>query len=443
MKGKRARISLLLAVVFALQMLVGCGAAGASSSASKAGSSSASSSAQAASGKKVTLKWALWSADTQPYWRPIAEKYMAQHPDVTIELVDLGATDYSTALSTQLAGKDTPFDVVAVNDMASYVSMIQKGLLKQLDKSKIKVDAYGGNLSSLAWQGEYYTLPLRSDFYVMIYNKSLFDKAGVAYPTNDMTFEEYDKMARALTNTSFGNEVYGTHYHIWNACVQGMAVVGEGKNSLEGNYDYMKPYYEMVLSEQKDKVCMDYATLKTSGLHYLGAFGQGNVATMLMGTWTIGTLITRINEGQYPGLGDWAVASFPHKTGGKAGASLGTFAGVSAIKSSPNVDVAEDFVRFAGGEEGAKIVAEKGYFPGLMSSDVVNVVSSVKGFPSDAQSKEAIQNVKTIYQSVPAGEHCAEIAKVMSEGHDYIMTGAMTVDEGIKYMNDEVAKLKK
>ncbi|WP_215698539.1 extracellular solute-binding protein [Clostridium sp. MCC353] len=452
MKKQMRRLSLIIASAVLLQSLAGCRAperpaetSSAPESQAPAESGAGREEAKTKEGKdgKKELKWAVWSADTQPYWRPIAEEYMKQHPDVSIELVDLGATDYSTALATQLAGNNAPFDVVAIKDSGSYISLISKGILKELDKEKIGEEVYGETLKNLMWQDQYYTLPLRSDFYVMFYNKTIFDKAGVSYPTNDMTFEEYDQMVKNLTDTTFGAETYGSHYHTWNFCVQGMAAVGEGKNVLEGDYSYMKPYYEMVLNQQDEKVCMDYSTLKTSGLHYMGAFGQGNVGTMLMGTWAIGTLITRINEGQYPDLGEWAVAAYPHKEGKEPGDTLGNFVGVSVVKASKNAETAEDFVRFAGGPEGAKLVAAKGYMPGAMSDDAMDVIFSVEGFPIDEQSKEAILGVKRIYHETPIGENCPEIDQVLNTGHDYIMTGAMTVDEGISYMNDEVAKLTK
>ena len=291
MRKRNRKWAVLLVAAMTVQLLAGCGAkesgnqttaqekAQTEASAAPAEEKKETEAQNASGGAKTELKWALWSADSQPYWRPIAEAYMEKHPDVSIELVDLGATDYSTALTTQLAGSNTPFDVVAIKDMASYLSFIGKGLLKPLDDSKLDLDVYGSTLDTLEWEGAHYTLPVRSDFYVLFYNKEVFDNAGVPYPTNDMTFEQYDAMVESLTDTSFGNEVYGTHYHTWNFCVQGMAAVGEGKNVMDGDYDYMKPYYEMVLKQQNEKQCMDYSTLKTSGLHYLGAFGQGNVGT--------------------------------------------------------------------------------------------------------------------------------------------------------------------
>ncbi|MDY6289368.1 MAG: 30S ribosomal protein S12 methylthiotransferase RimO, partial [Bacteroidales bacterium] len=37
-------------------------------------------------------------------------------------------------------------------------------------------------------------LPFRNDFWVIFYNKDIFDAAGVSYPTNDMTFVQYSSL---------------------------------------------------------------------------------------------------------------------------------------------------------------------------------------------------------------------------------------------------------
>ncbi len=442
---KKKIISCILASVMAMSVLMtGCGQES-NSATNTTPSTSTSEKTEVADPKEdqVHLKWALWSAESQPYWIPIADAYMDKNPNVTIEIVDLGSSDYSTSLATQLAGNDSPYDVVAIKDSASYVSLIQKGVLKPLDVSKVNVDAYGGNLELFKWSdGNYYTLPLRKDFYCVFYNKTMFDAAGVPYPTNDMTYEEFNDIARKLTDTSFGSEKYGTHYHTWDWQVNGFAVLAEGKNVLDGNYDYFKPYYEMVLAQQADGVCMDYATIKTSGINYLAAFGQGNVAMLPTGSWVVGTLITRLNEGQYPDLTDWGLAAYPHAEGKESGDTLGNFVGVSVVNGTKNMEVAEDFARFAGGEEGAKIVASVGYFPGALSSDAVDVIMAVKGIPQDEQTKELFLSKKNITFETPLGEKCSEVATILKTGHDYIMTGAMTVDEGIAYMNEEYNKLK-
>jgi multiple sugar transport system substrate-binding protein len=254
---------------------------------------------EAASGDEaVTLKWALWDISSTSYYQPLIDAYTSKHPNVKIEMVDLGSTDYSTVLGTQLSGSGSDFDVVTIKDVPGYMTLVNKGVLEPLDE-KIKADGidlgkYNGITNQVTINDKLYELPFRSDIWVLYYNKDVFDKAGVAYPTNDMTWKQYDELARKITNTTPGQEVYGAHYHTWRSTIQLDGIL-DGKNTIVGgNYDFTKPYYEMVLNQQKDGVCMDYATLKTQGLHYSDAFAQGNVGMLNMGSWFISTLINKI-----------------------------------------------------------------------------------------------------------------------------------------------------
>ena len=59
--------------------------------------------------------------------------------------------------------------------------------------------------------GKTWGVPFQRSTVVMYYNKDLFDKAGVAYPTNDMTLAQLDETARAVTSGFGADKVYGTH----------------------------------------------------------------------------------------------------------------------------------------------------------------------------------------------------------------------------------------
>ena len=86
--------------------LAACGGSSASTTDSTPASTASSTEATAestASGDSVTLNWALWDKDSTAYWAALADGYMASHPGVTIEMTDLGSTDYMTQLATQLS----------------------------------------------------------------------------------------------------------------------------------------------------------------------------------------------------------------------------------------------------------------------------------------------------------------------------------------------------
>ena len=144
-----------------------------------------------------------------------------------------------------------------------------------ISKDGVDLSKYAGVTDQVTVDGSLYELPFRNDFWVLFYNKDLFDAKGVAYPTNDMTFDEYDALAREMTDTTFGSQVYGAHYHTWRSAVQLFGVLDGKHTILDGNYDFFKPYYEMVLNQEADGVCRKYTDLKTEGLHYSAAFSGG------------------------------------------------------------------------------------------------------------------------------------------------------------------------
>ena len=319
------------------------------------------------------------------------------------------------------------------------MTLVNKGVLEPLDdyiaKDSVDLAQYGGIADQLNINGNIFELPFIRSFWVLFYNKDVFDNAGVEYPTNDMTFEQYDALARSVTNTTPGEEVYGTHYHTWRSTVQLFGIL-DGKNTIvDGTYDFLKPYYEMILAQQEDGVCQDYATLKTSSLHYSGAFAQGNVAMLNMGSWFIPTLIEKIKTGEYgPEVANWGLVKYPHAEGVEPGTTLAQITSVAIPTSAPHKDQAWEFVKFVTGAEGAEIVANTGNFPAVTTDAVIEAISSIEGFPQDEASAEALNTVQT-YLEMPVHEKSSEIETVLNEAHDNIMTEGSSIDEGIEEMN--------
>jgi multiple sugar transport system substrate-binding protein len=449
MKDLKKVVSIVLVFMMAVSLLAGCGtkaetpAAGAESSqAVTEPAAEASETEPVASAEPVNLKWAVWDISLTTYYQPLIDAYKAKRPEVTVEMVDLGAQDYMTVLATQLSGSDSNLDVACIKDIPGYANLVSKNVLEPVDTTKVDLSSYGGVTDQILINDKLYALPFRSDFWIIYYNKDIFDAAGIAYPTNDMTFEQYDTIARSVAKNDLGKEIYGTHYHTWRSAVQLFGVL-DGKNSiLSGNYDFTKPYYEMVLKQQKDGICQDYATLKTSSLHYSGAFAKGNIAMMNMGSWFIPTLISKIKSGEYTDIKNWGIVKYPHAEGVEPGSTLATITSLAVTSASKNKEAAADFMNFVCGPEGAAVIAKAGTFPAIKTDEVVAAIASMEGFPSDPASAEALKTANT-YLEMPVNDKSAEVEVVLNEAHDYIMTGTKTVDEGIAYMNTEVGKILK
>ena len=451
---RKKLISVLLGTTMVASMLAGCSNSGDSNTTTNAntegqstGSKDTTSAENTGTEEQVTLKWAMWDRSLVTYWDDVANAYMEQNKNVKIELVDLGSADYMTLLATELSGDGSDFDIVTIKDVPGYSTLVSKGVLENLsddvDADNLDLSVYNGTTEQVTVDGNLYQMPFRNDFWVLYYNKDLFDAAGVDYPTNDMTIEEWDTLARSVAKTGFGDDItYGTHYHTWRSAVQLFGIL-DGKNSvLDGNYEWAKPYYEMVIKQAEDGICRSYIDTNASQLHYSAAFSEGNTATMNMGTWYISTLMTELASGEYDKelCGNWGIVNYPHPEGVEAGTTIGTITGLSIPTSSKNKEAAWDFIKFACGEEGAKIIAETGTFPAILNEETTKAITQLDGFPQDENSIAALQPT-TVYLEAPYDEHISEINTILDTYHKDIMNGDISIDDGIAKMNEEVGKI--
>lgn len=387
----------------------------------------------------VTLKWALWDWEATAYYKPLIDAYKEIKPNVTIEYVDLGSTDYMTMLSTQLSG-GADLDILTIKDIPGYSNLVKQNHLEPLsafiDERGVDKAAYGGTVEQISVDNEVYALPFRSDFWLIYYNKDLFDKANVPYPTNDMTIDQYDELARQLTSGSGVEKVYGAHYHTWRSAVQLFGIL-DGKNSVvDGDYDFLKPTYEHILKQQDDGIVMDYATLKTSSTHYSGVFYNNSIAMMNMGSWFIATQIEKVKSGESMAT-NWGIVKYPHPDGVPAGTTLGTITSLAVNKKAANKDAALDFLNFVTGVDGAAVIASTGTIPAIKNNEVISSISSIDGFPSDDNSKEALNTTQT-YLEMPMHEKSADIEVILNEAHDNIMTKNTSIDQGLADMKSRV-----
>ncbi len=422
--------------------LAACGGSAASSSEAAADSTPVSGEATAestASGDEaVTLNWALWDKDSTAYWQALADGYMESHPNVTIEMTDLGSTDYMTQLATQLAGGNGELDVLSIKDIPGYSNLINLGLLEPLS-GKLTTDEskFNGVLDQLtAEDGNYYAVPFRSDFWVVYYNKDIFDQAGIEYPTNDMTMEDFDAKIREVYEKT---GVYGNIYHTWRSTTTLFGILDGEHTVIDGNYDFLKPYYEQVLSEQADGVIPNYGEQKTSGLHYSGAFQNGQAAMCNMGSWFIATMqkYNEAAEGNGVEPVNFGIVKYPHPDGAPAGSTLGTVTSLAINANSTKKEAAADFLNWCASEEAAEALAATGNFPAVSSDKTSEIIASTDGFPNDENSKEALKTT-AVYLEMPLSDKASEIETILNTEHDAIMTESETVDEGIANMNEQV-----
>ena len=386
-----------------------------------------------------TLTFAVWDYTQNAYLSKAIAAFEAANPDIKIEVQDSPAADYITKLNTQLNG-GSDVDLFLIKEADKTKTFYDRGQLANLtpyvEASGIDMSAYNGTDANFTFDGNLYAMPLRTDQYVLFYNKDLFDAAGVPYPDNDMTWAEFEELAAKLTQGEGATKKYGAYFHSWNACVQNWGVQ-DGKHSImSGDYEFFKPYYEMVLRMQEAGTCMSFAQIQASGLSYTDIFAQGQVAMLPMGSWLINTMVARNLSGESDV--NWGVAVVPHADDVPAGYTVGATTPICINNASKNKDAAWKFASFLSGPEGAQIMAENGQIPALSGEGYLETFASVEGMPEGVMDGLYAINISP---DRPAKDRVTEIDQMLLAEHQLILLGEETVDEGIANMNANYARI--
>lgn len=438
--------SLLLALTMTGSLLAGCGAASSTPASSSEASSAASTEASSAvsseaSAEPVSLKLATWDNTSNASVSDTVAAFMAANPNVDVEIIDIPSADYTTKLSVMLNG-GSDVDAFFIKDADTTKSLVDKGQLADLSAyiaaDGVQLADYNGLAENFTFDGKQFALPARTDYYVMYYNKDVFDAANVAYPTNDWTWDEFEETAKLLTSGEGATKTYGAFIHTWQACVENWGVQ-DGKNTImdyETGYDFFKPYYDMVIRMQNDGSIQDFGTLKTGSIHYSGPFAQGTVGMMPMGTWFMATMIQKINDGE--SSVNWGIATLPHAEGVNAGYTVGSTTPIAINAASAKQDAAWELVKFITGEEGAACYAKTGAIPGRANDAMLADIAAMEGMPEGIAEALVVENITL---DRPIVDKVSEINQMLGEEHSLIMLGELSVDDGLAEMAERAAEI--
>ncbi len=205
------RLSVLVAAV----MIAACSPSTAPGS-DPAGSSSATGASAvpggSTSGEAVTLN--VWTLEGEEEFLPkIKDAFESSHPGTALEFTVFPEDQYGTKVDTALAAGAPP-DIAFIFD-PRYIKqghMVEVG--EVLKERGVDLERYApGPLGACTMDDKLYCIGTYTGALVLMYNKDLFDKAGVPYPSSTvpMTVDEYAEIARKLSvnDADPAKRVYG------------------------------------------------------------------------------------------------------------------------------------------------------------------------------------------------------------------------------------------
>ena len=357
------------------------------------GSSSSSSSGSGASGSGE-LQVNIWDNNQLAGLQQIADEW-TEESGVKVKINVVDWDNYWTLLEAGASGGQMP-DVFWMHSNTAQMYM-ENDLLLNLDDYIAKDDAidlanyYEGvvDLYNRDDNGSQYALPKDHDTIALLYNKAIFDKYGVEYPTDDWTWEDVRDAAAKITEAGKADGVYGYAINTsnnqdgWYNIIYdygGQVITDDHKGTTIGS-DEAKAGMEML--RQILEVSAPQTVVAETGTDSL--FNSGLAAMITQGSWMINTFYKAEHHDDYA----WAMLPYADVNGNgqcDKGERYSAYNGLgwAAAANTANPDAAYSLISYFCSEKAQKEQAALGVTMGGMKGVSEDFANAFEGMDVSA-----------------------------------------------------------
>lgn len=309
MMRKKLFTSMAALALAGVMGLAGCGSSGGGATTAPSDTTAAPSDTKAAEGssqaqtqpqtggeRQEVVIWDYFETDAQKeMMQMLIDGFNASQEQYQASHVYVPFADYEKQLTLGVASGELP-DIVIMDGcgMASFISM---GLFGDISAADIKWDDYiAGPMESTMLDGKHYGIPFATNCTALFYNKDMFDAAGVEYPNENTTWDEFREMANKLT----GNGVYGFGNAATNTdegtfqCLQWLYTAGGSYTDIGGGVDAYTLMQEMIAEGSWTKEVVNWTQSDVNN-----NFMAGNLAMQQNGPWQIPGIASNAPELNY------------------------------------------------------------------------------------------------------------------------------------------------
>jgi len=307
------------------------------------------------------------------YFKAAGNAFRRQHPNVTISYE--APSDFNTKLKVEMAG-GVPPDLAFIGDDVMF-SFAARGALLDLAPFFARAGLKRADYWPAAIDPQYlgphlFALPLDYGVYVMYYNKALFDRQHLSYPTDRWSWADWVQTARHLTIDRTGKRASEAGFqpaHVTQYAEDGQlpywflpvlrSYGGDWATSQLTQARLDTPvavrtfqWIADVGNRYHTSISPKYPTSQSFALE------QGNVAMHFDGTWQNSTYP------HYPALkwdqGTIDIAPFPKGTASRGTGAEASGLAIPAAATAGNVPWAWAFIKYMATEPGQRLAFRYG-----------------------------------------------------------------------------------
>lgn len=387
---------------------------------------------QTAQTQNENVKISLWSwqPELEDAWKTVLiPGFEAANPGITVDYQVIPWGDYWQKVQTSIAANAGLPDVL--NMSVAYVDVYAKqGILtdlhpyvqKNLDMTKYFDKAFMSVRYPSVETGDEYAMPWDLAENALFYNKTMFDAAGVAYPTDTWTWDDLRAAAKKLTNITDKVETTkwgfcsSTDYTFFDSVIYsfgGRVISADISHCMLNEPEAVQATQFMVDLVLKDQVSPKPGVLK-QGLD--SAFQTGVVGMEVSGAWVMDALKTSSDF-------SWGIAPIPM---GPKGRFVRAWSDSMVIpQQSTHKDEAWKFIQYLTGENGQKLV---------------NLQTRIPVIKSEAESQDWLENGKSVIDKSLLIKYLPDSSPLDFRGGWGEWVGALSNNVDPAFMGDKSVK---
>jgi len=310
---------------------------------------------------KTVLQFASWGSQSEvAILKPILAEFEKENPDIKVNFMHI-PQNYFQKIHLLFASNLAP-DVIFMNNL--YLPIYANaGMLEELNSRTVEQSKslfFKKSLQALSYKDKLYAIPRDVSNLVIYYNKDIFDKYNVKYPSKYWTFDDFLITAQKLTKDTGGDgkmDIWGVSFEEEPALFylpylmsQGGGILSDDlKTSIIDSPESKKGL--QFYSDLRNKYQVAPTKAQSASATMTQMFLQGQIAMQLSGRW----LVPKYRE---DAKFDWNVINFP--AGDKGSVIPLDASGWAIAKSSKHKKEAIKLIEFLASKENIEKFTQSG-----------------------------------------------------------------------------------
>ncbi len=350
-------------------------------------------------------------------------KFNATHTDIQVNPVFIGSNDNALEkLTVALQGGEQP-DITYQYGTSLPQIATAPGVMDLTDRVTAPAfkwnDFVEGARAASQVDGHVYGIPALIDNLAIVYNKDLFDAAGLSYPTADWTWDDFRAAAKALTDPAtkqfgFAYPIDGSEDTVWHYDAMLWGAGGDILNSDNTQAAFNSDAGVQALTTLRDMAVTDrsvYLDQQNTG-KIDDLFNSGNIGMLITGPWALSA---------YPNA-NYDVQIMPAYPGGTHASIAGPDMWVM-FDNNGHGDAAWEFLQWLTAAEQVKADSmASGHLP--IRQSVVDAPGFVDQFDGKFPGEGLFaQNLANVTKARPVLQTYDQISRIMGESIVKVMLG--------------------